>query len=374
MSFDAIIFLPPRGKSEAENWLADGRLACAMDLVERLQKLSEINRILFLAASDQDREQVGATKVQLLPPVADFHFGRTLSQIIRDHSIERLAYFGGSSAPLATRSFLQEVISQAHELPETTVLPNNLHSTDWAFITNPHSLESHAGRLPNDNALGWVLTREAGFREEKVRVCAASRFDVDTPSDLLIAHRHQDVGPNLVEFYESHSTTMLKTIDDLRSLLLTPASTLTLIGRSSSHVLGELERRTQVWTRLIVEERGMVASGRLAKKQVQTILTRISAKGDMKALMEFFEATSDGVFWDNRVWLAATGGFPSPADRFAADLGRVDEVSDDRLRSLTHAVQESSLPILAGGHGVVAGGLLALLESLGPETHHPSRN
>jgi hypothetical protein len=74
--------------------------------------------------------------------------------------------------------------------------------------------------------------------------------------------------------------------------------------------------------------------------------------------------TSDAALWDTRVWLATRGPWPPESDRFAADLGWPDEVQDPGLRDLTAEISEAEIPILTGGHGVVAGSALALLEAL----------
>jgi hypothetical protein len=73
---------------------------------------------------------------------------------------------------------------------------------------------------------------------------------------------------------------------------------------------------------------------------------------------------ADGVLWDTRVWMGTKPNWPTDADRFAADLGWEDHIEDESLRALTHAINSSPIPILAGGYGVVSGGLYALLESL----------
>jgi hypothetical protein len=74
---------------------------------------------------------------------------------------------------------------------------------------------------------------------------------------------------------------------------------------------------------------------------------------------------TDAVLWDTRVWMAGHGGWPPASERFAADLGWADQVEDRALRELTEAVNEAPIPILTGGHGVVAGSIYALVETLG---------
>jgi hypothetical protein len=83
-----------------------------------------------------------------------------------------------------------------------------------------------------------------------------------------------------------------------------------------------------------------------------------------EAFLDTLAAMSDAVLWDTRVWMSSRGTWPPPADRFAADLGWAEDVQEPALRALTTAIAATAIPVLTGGHGVVAGGLLALLESL----------
>jgi hypothetical protein len=62
--------------------------------------------------------------------------------------------------------------------------------------------------------------------------------------------------------------------------------------------------------------------------------------------------------------MSTRGDWPSEADRFAADLGWAQEIDDPALRALTEAIGQAPIPILTGGHGVVSGSALALLEAL----------
>jgi hypothetical protein len=69
---------------------------------------------------------------------------------------------------------------------------------------------------------------------------------------------------------------------------------------------------------------------------------------------------ADAMFLDSRVILAARKSWPLPADRFNSDLRRPDEVADPFLRDFTAAALAAPIPIVLGGHSLVAGGLLAL--------------
>jgi hypothetical protein len=70
----------------------------------------------------------------------------------------------------------------------------------------------------------------------------------------------------------------------------------------------------------------------------------------------------EAVFFDTRVVLAHVGRWPSAADRYAADLGLPDQIVDGWLREFTQASLEAPIPVVLGGHGVVAGDLYGLVE------------
>ena len=65
---------------------------------------------------------------------------------------------------------------------------------------------------------------------------------------------------------------------------------------------------------------------------------------------------------DNRVILAARGLWPATEDRFNSDLLRWERVSEPFLRRFTRAAASARVPVVMGGHSVVAGGLMALVE------------
>lgn len=106
----------------------------------------------------------------------------------------------------------------------------------------------------------------------------------------------------------------------------------------------------------------MVASERLARGEVQTLLGRMVDVLGPDAFFEELAAVADVALIDTRVMMAASGHYPDSADRFASDLFLVDAIKGDWLRAFTTAAVRASLPVLLGGHGVVAGGLYALAD------------
>jgi hypothetical protein len=175
---------------------------------------------------------------------------------------------------------------------------------------------------------------------------------------------HPSVGPNLGFWLDQVDARALTSVQQIRNLLATAASTLMVIGRSSATAWSQLEQQTQVWTRLLVEERGMLASGRFRRGEVKSVVANYIGHVGIDEFVREISHMADGVLWDNRVWLAASGGWPAKHERFAADLGWGNELSDSRLHRLVEAIEHTDIPILCGGHSVVSGGLMAMLDGV----------
>ncbi len=371
---DVLLMIPPTGSSPAERWVAAGRVAAARDLLERLQATTWLGRVFVMAAEEADRALLAAEcAVPWQEPSAGFHFGRALAAFVVDQGVERLAYFGGASAPLLEPILLDGAVETLSESESPAAWVNNYYSTDWALFNHADRVATVAEHLTTDNPLGWVLSHDAGFSVHSFPPSAATRADIDTSSDLLLLAGHPHLGPHLRQFLGRAPADMLARIDALRRVLLTPASTLTLIGRSSSHLWQCLERRTEIWVRLVVEERGMMASGRVARGEVCSLVGAMLDDWGPRRFIHTLASMSDAVLWDTRVWMASRRCWPSDADRFSADLGWADGVQDDNLRALTQAIGEAPIPIVTGGHGVVAGCVYALVETLGPDPLAGSR-
>jgi hypothetical protein len=360
-----LLMLPPAGSSAAETWVAGGRLAAACDLAERLNAIALVGPKYFLAAEEADQpalEAIGFERIQ--SRIHPFKFGEVLADIISAQQFEKLAYFGGASAPLLGKAALQEIFAGVIGANKPTAIVNNVYSSDWAVFNHADVVGEIKSQLPVDNPLGWVMQQTAQFEVRALPPTAASRLDIDTPTDLILLRGHPDTGRHCQDFLDRADEQLLDRATGLRGILQTPASTLSVIGRASSAVWKSLEERTKIWVRVFAEERGMVASQRLARGEVHSLIADMVEQLQPSGFLSRLAEMSDAVLWDTRVWMGSRGSWPSEADRFAADLGWVDQISDVDLRELTRAINDATIPVIPGGHGVVAGGLLALLETL----------
>ena len=106
----------------------------------------------------------------------------------------------------------------------------------------------------------------------------------------------------------------------------------------------------------------MVASGRLQRGEARSLLVRLLELLGPDGFFDELARVADVAIIDSRVMMAACGHYPSAADRFASDLFLPDQITDEWVRAFTVAAANAPMPVLLGGHGVVAGGLYVLAE------------
>jgi len=356
------------GRSEVERALSGAHRAAARDLLEMMLSTELSADLIDRAVVATDDASWGDTLADL-PVEVDldssgetFHFGQRLVGLIERYDAQRVLYSGGASAPLLSVEHWNEVLTRLAEA-ERLVLTNNLHSCDWVGFAPAREVASLVAQEANDNAIAWVLAREGGMPVDSLPVSAATRFDLDTPADLLIAQRHPGIGPRLRCFLDELGWEA-PWLDAVLAEMCREGGSLAVIGRASATAWAALERATRCWVRVFAEERGMRASGRQEQGEARSLLSDYLELVGFEGFFAELAALVNGVLFDNRVILAARGLWPSAADRFNSDLYRWEEVEEPFLRRFTQAAAESGVPIVLGGHSVVAGGLLALVELL----------
>jgi hypothetical protein len=357
--------LPPHGQTQSEHWVAMGRLAATRDLLTRLQKTGKYAPIYVLAADERDTQILvseGAHRHKT--DLQEFHFGQVLAEFCENYGFNKLAYFGGASAPLLKSDAMFDLAHKLAAASRPQAIVNNLYSTDW-FLTNEVSLlGKFKERLPVDNPFGWVYAEEVGVDVLSEAPSASTRADLDTPIDFAMLIDHPNVGKDLEEFLKGVPEDLQIRVDKLRTVVKTPASRLTIIGRLSSYLWRQLDTQTQIWVRVLSEERGMVASRRVERGEVRSLISPLIRHLGPDGFIKLLGELSDAVLWDTRVWMTAEIGWPDASERFAFDLGDLEGIKHKSLQELAKALKSSEYPILAGGYGVVSGGLYTLLETI----------
>ena len=351
------------GQSDVERALGGAHRAAARDLLELLLRTGMIGQAVVATDDPAWGDMLTGlpVEVDLDPPGEPFHFGRRLAGLIERYEAQRVLYSGGASAPLLSSEHWAEVLARLADA-ERLVVTNNLHSCDWVGFVPADEIAPLIVQEVNDNAVAWALAHEGGLPVESLPASAATRFDLDTPADLLIVHRHPGIGPCLCRFLDRLGWESPQ-LDGVLAAMACDGGSMAVVGRASSAAWAALERATRCWVRVFAEERGMRASGRQEQGEVRSLLADYLELTGVEGFFDELANLVDGVLLDNRVILAARGLWPSTPDRFNSDLYRWDRVVEPFLRRFTRAAAEARVPVVMGGHSVVAGGLMALVEA-----------
>ena len=106
----------------------------------------------------------------------------------------------------------------------------------------------------------------------------------------------------------------------------------------------------------------MQAEGRLQGGQACSLLGFYLGEVGAERFFVTLEELADAAFLDTRVLLAHRGIEASRADRFLSDVGRHEAIEEPFLRQFTEAAGRAPIPVMLGGHSLVSGGLMALVE------------
>jgi hypothetical protein len=215
----------------------------------------------------------------------------------------------------------------------------------------------------NDNSLGWVLGQSAGLPARELPRTTATSFDVDTPTDVIALSLHPGAPPHARAYLDGLELPTQR-VGAAMEVFLDKQAEVLVAGRVGSRALAYLERETVCRSRVISEERGMRADGRLASGQVRSLLgMEIEAVGVERFFAEIVPQLGDAAFLDDRVVWAHFKTWPEAQDRFSSDLFRPDEIADLFVRRFTEAAMACPVPVVLGGHSLVSGGLYVLVEA-----------
>ncbi|HCW50962.1 MAG TPA: hypothetical protein DGR79_02690 [Clostridiales bacterium] len=375
-----------------------------LDTLEKFMARPEVDVVVLATDSTSlaaEARKAGA-EVALTGP--DFHFGRVLSDLVKDHRLERVVFLGGGSVPLLRLEELT-VLFELATPGERVLVSNNVQSPDILALGTVRDLDLLA-RAATDNGALFALC-DAGYERRLLPDTSTTGFDLDTPSDILFlayeARRRAAFGegprpgnragrpagsplgregarpPTPAPALLGPRTAAglagldldLSVLERAVEVLAGDYLTVTLIGRVSGGTMNHLNANLHVRLRVFSEERGMKALGLIDRGEVKSLIGAVFQDMGLDYLVKRLEEMSDAVFWDTRVVMAHLGRWPEEDDRFEADLGRWDEVKDPELRRLTRMVRETRIPVVVGGHSVVSGGLRLLVDGLLEEGRVP---
>ena len=364
------------GSSEGslpEQMVGLARQAITLDLVDRALTVPALHPIVVSTNSTRLGERLAPLPVQveLDPPGEAFHFGRRLGELIAQYDMRRCFYIGGGAGPLLPASDMAS-IAGAILGADRLLVTNNFYSADFAAFC-PTSALLDQPPPTNDNELAWLLGEDAGLPIRELPRSGATQLDVDTPTDLFTLAAHPGAGPHARAYLGAlHLDT--SALDAALPLMLDRDATILVAGRVSAATWGYLERETACSTRVLSEERGMRASGRLARGEARSLLGYYLDSVGLERFFRDLATLGQAVFLDNRVLFAHRRLWPSEADRFYSDLRQPDQVGDPFVRALTEAAVAAPVPVIMGGHSLVSGGMYALVEAAWARGHDVPRH
>lgn len=286
-----------------------------------------------------------------------------------------LVVFGGGAVPRLARRDAERLIVVAQSRAGVA-LTNNRYSSDICAIGDARVLRSLPA-LPSDNSLPRWLEERAGFEVRQLPGRDRLALDIDSPLDIALWAMTPGA-PRWVRSLADANAIAILRADELRQLAADPRRELLIFGRGGSATLRWLERNVHCRVRFLAEERGLRASSPLAiggtedadrHRVPRATLGRLLDHWGPEALASVVGELGDGAIIDTRVLMADRFGpdetaWPSPADRYASDLLRSDEVKDPWLRALTESAAKNDLPIALGAHSLVGPGIPLLLRNI----------
>ena len=289
--------------------------------------------------------------------LGSFHFGEHLSGLIMAHQLQTVWYFGSASAPLINETMLEE-IQRLIDRPEPTLITNNIHSSDWIVFNQAMGILPILQKADRDNSLAWELRETLGYRTHILSTRYPElKLDLDTPTDFALIGQHPYCPSHLFQVIQNYPDLQKIPIQPVLDVLRREGSHILVTGRVAPSAWQTLSSATRCWIRVLAEERGMIANGRVKRGQVQSILGVLLAEQGSQKFVQTLAQMADAIIMDSRVLMAHQGELPSSSERFASDLGNLVAVESPWLRDLTQALHSAQIPILLGGHSLVAGGL-----------------
>lgn len=356
---DLIVFLGGEFESPVEQQVRTALEAAALDVIDEANASGAFGRT-FLVTDDEALQTRVPRGVAVDVDTDAFHFGERLAGVVRDEHVERAVYVGAGGVPLMRGSDLAGIGNHlAGE--DMVVISNNYFSADLVAFT-PASAIERIDLPTSDNFLPRLLHDQAGLESRPLPRSPATQFNIDSPGDLAILKVAGGAGTHLSAFLDTLEIDR-EPYRRLGRCLVDAKAEVLVAGRVGSQVWPYLESETACRLRVYSEERGMQAAGRDASGKARSLLAfHLREVGCARFFRELAEL-ADAACIDTRPLLAHLGCEASRADRFWSDLGRPDQIENPFLREFTNAAVNASIPVLLGGHSLIAGGLMLLNEA-----------
>jgi hypothetical protein len=353
-----IVFSGGMRDTPIERMVGGARDAAALDTLEHGRETGCFGQAILLTDSEDLAGQVPAG-VEVEVDSGKFDFETQLRSIVERHNVERPFYVGGGSIPLVSAEDLASLAERLAASGEL-VISNNFYSADFVAWTPGNAIE----RLPaisSDNRLPQLLQSDAGLPHWEMERTLTSQFDIDAPADVAVLKLYCAGGPYLRRYVDTIAIDLSR-YERAMAYFLVP-ETIVVAGRFGSSTWRYLERETACRVRVFSEERGMQADARERSGRVRSLLGYLIDQAGVEGLFSVLGSLGSAVFLDTRVLFAHSRVDPTRADRFLSDLGEWHEIEQPLVREITKAAAEATVPVILGGHSLVSGGIMALVQA-----------
>ncbi len=379
MANHLIMFLgrPPQTQLSPIETAMDGLLRVAATSTLLCASHTDLFERLIIVTSDPDFVPPAGVELVRDEPDTEFEFGKALWRVVQSlPPADGVVYVGAGAGVLLTPLEWRALVAAIESGP-TTVTANNFFSADLVGWKPATALGQLAELPESDNNLAWALCQLVGLSWQQMLPgnsrTARTIFDIDTPTDgavlkLWLENQHDDSDlanylSNCADFETSRIKLLLAELSRFEGRVL-------VIGRVSGGVHRLLDLRSHGQTRILSEERGMRASGRESNGSVVSLAGFMLDELGPGKFFERLARLGTVAVIDSRVLFAHQGLKPNRADRFNSDAFQLSEISDPRLRAFTEAALEAharyNFPVVLGGHSLVAGDMMLLLDMLPP--------
>ncbi len=355
----AVMFEGGQARTSLDKAIRDVRMQVVLDTLSKLAQASEVDRVLLATNNEILADKAAQfAEVDFDSNNRQFHFGVRLRELIVKHCLENVIYMGGAAAPLMASCEFDE-IALTLKTSRNVVIVNNVQSADLVAFTPARAIDEI--ELPeNDNTLGNLL-RGIGMRRVLLPNSGRVNFDLDTPVDFSILGMHPECGARALEVINSLDWPKGK-LHQAMNILKQGSSEIAVVGRVGPSVIQYINSNMVHRMRVYSEERGMKALGREQRGEVVSLIGYMVENLGPGKFFEYLSRVCDLAFIDTRVIFAHLNKQVSDWDRFQSDLGRFELIHDEWVREFTQCAWESPIPVVLGGHSLVAAGLWVLAE------------
>ncbi len=352
-----VTFVGGWGESLPERILATAQCSIALRNAEAIVETGFFDEHVFVT-NESPILHITNTSLSIEESEDPFHFGRSLKDVLAQYEADKACCLGGGSMALASGETFRgvgELLSKG----ENRVISNNVYSGDMTAFVPVEALE----RIPLpeiDNPLPRLLRDYAGLKEIVLEKGIETMMDVDTPTDLAVLSLYPLLPDELRPVMVATELQRIK-LRRAISCFTDKEARITVAGRVGSYVWARLESETACRCRVVSEGRGMRADGP-GGASISLLGYLLEASGS-RGFFEKLTAMGDAAFLDTRVLFGHMGKSLSTSDRFYSDMLEPDEITDAWLREFTEEARDAEIPVVLGGHSLVSGGMLALIDA-----------